>query len=409
MARTKSRLSCVLLAFLLLTFMQQENSVDGLNQIPLSMWKAMENMRSSEDFIKNMIAPKQVEPEGGRIRPGGGRVRPSSTEDRLFTEQGALDPNGVEIIADKMAEPARCVPSVKAVPIPRDDKVDSIFFPTCVNVQRCGGCCGSEMLSCLPTQTKMVTYHVLNATYPYPGAPQFKYNGLASFRLEKHTACECRCTVQSHHCHPTKHTYLADSCRCQCKNTRGSTQCPLRKKWDERRCSCICEKQYSCYDNEYFDQHSCSCQRRGRMRSPSTRSRNPCAGIICEPTKEPIITGNSCACKVDPCEQQTCRVQFEPVRVGSKCECRYAQSAGGDIRPGFIDAFGFGSRRAEDADGTFVVEGGINLDNLGGGDDFSLPEEEPTTTTARPASRPGRRRRPSRGHSALPGSMIPTA
>ena len=35
-----------------------------VNQIPLSMWKAMENMRSHEDFIKNMIAPKQVEPAG---------------------------------------------------------------------------------------------------------------------------------------------------------------------------------------------------------------------------------------------------------------------------------------------------------------------------------------------------------
>ncbi len=152
--------------------------------------------------------------------------------------------------------------------------------------------------------------------------------------------------------------------------------------------------------------HIRSCQRRrGRMRSSVTRSSNPCSRITCDSNKEPVISGSQCLCKIDPCKEINCRPQFEPVRVGSKCECRYAQSAGSDIRPGYLDVFGFGSR-TDAEDETSVAAGGINIANLGGDDDLSLPEEEPTTTTARPRTRPGRRRRPSGVHSVLPGSMV---
>ena len=98
---------------------------------------------------------------------------------------------------------------------------------------------------------------MLNATYPYPGAEQFHFEGMTSFALEQHLACDCLCTVRPEHCHPTKHTYLADSCRCECRDTSGSTACPLRKKWSERECACVCENQYSCYDDEFFDSATC--------------------------------------------------------------------------------------------------------------------------------------------------------
>ena len=149
--------------------------------------------------------------------------------------------------------------------------------------------------------------------------------------------------------------------------------------------------------------HVRSCQQRGRMRSSSTRSSNPCSGITCDSNKEPVISGSHCLCKIDPCKEHTCRDPFEPVRVGSKCECRYAQSGGSDISPGYMDVFGFGTR-TDAEDETAVAPGGINIGNLGGDDDLPLPlpEEEPTTTTARPRTRPGRRRRPSGGHSVLP-------
>ena len=151
--------------------------------------------------------------------------------------------------------------------------------------------------------------------------------------------------------------------------------------------------------------HVRSCQRRrGRMRSSATRSSNPCSGHTCSSNTEPVISGSQCLCQIDPCKEINCRPQFEPVRVGSKCECRYAQSAGSDIRPGYFDVFGFGTR-ADAEDETAVAPGGLNIGNLGGDDELSF-REEPTTTTARPRTRSGRRRRPSGGQTDVIPSMV---
>ena len=147
-----------------------------------------------------------------------------------------------------------------------------------------------------------------------------------------------------------------------------------------------------------------SCQRRmGRIVTQSSSAVNPCLGVSCGPTKEPVVSGSSCVCKVDPCSELTCRVQYVAVRVGTGCECRYGQSVGGDVSAGFVDVLA----REDTVDETTVVEGGIDLDNLGEVE-ISLPDEETTTTTARPVTRPGLRpgRRPSRGRS-VPRSMIP--
>ena len=65
-----------------------------------------------------------------------------------------------EILSAQMAEHASCVPSMKPVPFPRDNRVNGMLWPTCVNVQRCGGCCGSDILSCVPTSVGMVTFYV---------------------------------------------------------------------------------------------------------------------------------------------------------------------------------------------------------------------------------------------------------
>ena len=66
----------------------------------------------------------------------------------------------VEVIAGQMAEAAHCEPHMKAIPFPRGNNANSVYWPTCVNVQRCGGCCGSDILSCVPTSVKMVTFYV---------------------------------------------------------------------------------------------------------------------------------------------------------------------------------------------------------------------------------------------------------
>lgn len=44
------------------------------------------------------------------------------------------------------------------------NEVEYIFRPSCVSLQRCGGCCGDEGLRCVPVETSTVTMQVSTAT-----------------------------------------------------------------------------------------------------------------------------------------------------------------------------------------------------------------------------------------------------
>lgn len=45
------------------------------------------------------------------------------------------------------------------------NEVEYIFRPSCVSLQRCGGCCGDEGLRCVPVQTGTVTVQVSTASW----------------------------------------------------------------------------------------------------------------------------------------------------------------------------------------------------------------------------------------------------
>lgn len=44
------------------------------------------------------------------------------------------------------------------------NEVEYIFRPSCVALQRCGGCCGDEGLRCVPVETSTVTMQVSTAS-----------------------------------------------------------------------------------------------------------------------------------------------------------------------------------------------------------------------------------------------------
>ncbi|XP_038035809.1 placenta growth factor isoform X1 [Anas acuta] len=65
------------------------------------------------------------------------------------------------------------------------DEVEYIFRPSCVALQRCGGCCGDEGLRCVPVETSTVTMQLL----------KIKPNGEAPYvemSFTEHKKCECR-------------------------------------------------------------------------------------------------------------------------------------------------------------------------------------------------------------------------
>lgn len=57
---------------------------------------------------------------------------------------------------------ATCTTENRTVSLREDDKNPNLYYsPTCTRVMRCGGCCGSELLSCQPTEIEMLNFEVL--------------------------------------------------------------------------------------------------------------------------------------------------------------------------------------------------------------------------------------------------------
>ncbi|NXP08082.1 PLGF factor, partial [Thinocorus orbignyianus] len=64
------------------------------------------------------------------------------------------------------------------------NEVEYIFRPSCISLQRCGGCCGDEGLRCVPVETSTVTMQLL----------KIKPNGEAPYvemTFTEHKKCEC--------------------------------------------------------------------------------------------------------------------------------------------------------------------------------------------------------------------------
>ena len=58
-----------------------------------------------------------------------------------------------------ISQPANCQTEQHVVELDKPENGAIIFWPSCVRIRRCGGCCTSAMLSCKPIATS-----VLNVT-----------------------------------------------------------------------------------------------------------------------------------------------------------------------------------------------------------------------------------------------------
>ena len=56
--------------------------------------------------------------------------------------------------------PAMCMPEPQVVPVKENPDPAAIYFPNCIRIKRCGGCCNHELLACQPTATEIRNYEV---------------------------------------------------------------------------------------------------------------------------------------------------------------------------------------------------------------------------------------------------------
>lgn len=53
----------------------------------------------------------------------------------------------------KIAKPAGCVPEMKIIELESTHSSNELYFPSCIRMSRCSGCCPSQRLHCIPINT----------------------------------------------------------------------------------------------------------------------------------------------------------------------------------------------------------------------------------------------------------------
>lgn len=275
--------------------------------IPIEMWKQLKTLDTGEFmdlYLVRGAVINETSPEAPGIPDEGEDA--DITEESIFTESGSVDPDGRDQVVGMVGEASPCEPQM--TPIPIEDATDPsiLFWPSCVKVRRCGGCCGHDMLTCKPIRETVQEIQLMKVQYPYAGAPDFEFLGLEQYYIAEHLECECGCRTELSHCDLQIHSYNSESCSCECLNAQEGLQCPSHKVWNREICQCLCPKLTWCAMDSYYSNDTCRCELR--------------------PTLESMTALPTTAAEVlDPCENFYCRQGLVAVYVRGQCRCQRAK------------------------------------------------------------------------------------
>ncbi|XP_037641772.1 vascular endothelial growth factor A-A [Sebastes umbrosus] len=150
--------------------------------------------------------------------------------------------NEVILLTDVINKSA-CQPREMLVDIIQEypEDTEHLYTPSCVVLNRCGGCCNDEAKECVPTETRNVTLEVMRIR---PMVSQHKIH----LSFTEHQKCECRLKpdVQvntQYHCAPCserrKRLFVQDPLTCKCSCKFSQLDCKSRQlELNERTCRC---------------------------------------------------------------------------------------------------------------------------------------------------------------------------
>ncbi|XP_017471186.1 PREDICTED: vascular endothelial growth factor C isoform X3 [Rhagoletis zephyria] len=217
--------------------------VESANEVELmNFYKELDNVTDVTEFIERFVEKDTIDPKLGL--------------------QGTFR-RSVERANVQIPKAANCIPESTVVPLTplepsRDPKV--VYFPKCTRVKRCGGCCGSQLMSCQPTETETINFEV---TKIYHG-DSTRIRGKEIVVVEQHTRCQCDCRIKAEvgrrDCNSYQ-IYRRDMCSCVCTNEDALQKCLSQehKYWDETTCRCVCRDSQSCTTGTIFDESQCAC------------------------------------------------------------------------------------------------------------------------------------------------------
>ncbi|XP_039294685.1 uncharacterized protein LOC111046185 isoform X2 [Nilaparvata lugens] len=237
------------------------SSSEDPSLIPIDVARKLNNVNSIDDFYKTFQMPQRRIPVvsagfGSSLYGLVSKLRPSSL---IAGRNGSPIETSSEGTAVIQPEFAPCQPEVRAVEIFKKASRQVVRVPSCIRIERCGGCCQHELLSCQPSEEEIVNFEVNLFTYGNGG---FKPIGKEIVPVKRHLKCEFKCKVKKHHCTPMQE-YIADGCKCVCRNIDSKEKCLQESKvkvWDPKNCSCQCRTVTECSSGEFFSNLTCLCE-----------------------------------------------------------------------------------------------------------------------------------------------------
>ncbi|KAI1298456.1 hypothetical protein HDE_04174 [Halotydeus destructor] len=169
-------------------------------------------------------------------------------------------------VSSLISQQAACEPELRTVHLDSSNRTDELFFPKCVRVPRCGGCCGlSDRVACVPievSQRQIRRARVRVKRSLRTNAIKTEASYLTTM-VDVHEACACQCRVKAEDCDFRKgHVFREDLCSCECRDKVGPFSCSRSpgKYWDPSDCTCKCRNQAQCSTGLAFNTESCSCE-----------------------------------------------------------------------------------------------------------------------------------------------------
>ncbi|XP_025201496.1 vascular endothelial growth factor A-like [Melanaphis sacchari] len=152
---------------------------------------------------------------------------------------------------------ASCTTENQTVSLRDDNNPNLYYSPPCTRVKRCGGCCGSSLVSCQPTKVEMLNFEVTILQYN----ETFTFKEKKIITVEQHEKCKCDCIIKEKDCKPSQR-YNAKECQCICNNLDEEEECDNQgtKIWNSDTCSCQCIEEQECTTGYKFDYNTCSCE-----------------------------------------------------------------------------------------------------------------------------------------------------
>ncbi|CAB3372723.1 Hypothetical predicted protein [Cloeon dipterum] len=244
-------------------------------ELPLDFYKKMNEIDDEFQFLAligsinkelvNVTGLYDVDPGNPAIRNGrAGEVgiRFSGVDEIDGDEPAAHFAEGRRNAIER-ARQAQCIPENMTVPLINPNATANpftIYFPNCIRLPRCNGCCNTPLLTCEPTITRLRSFRVLQTDLKNEKLSNIQRSTVID--VEEHLGCQCTCKVKAKDCNVFQ-KYNQKACRCVCVNKDDKDKCDLESKlklWDMQTCQCKCREASECSTGFYFDEKTCSCK-----------------------------------------------------------------------------------------------------------------------------------------------------